>query len=137
MRLTDAGEVVFARSQAVLAEVARLRREVAEVDGMARGEAGKSIPLMAGRYLAPVIGAYRRQYPGVKLRLGRARRARTGRRRGRGRTGPGRDGAARRRGGAWPASTVTTPGAGRGVPGERAPRKAGRSGWRIWLVCPL
>lgn len=24
---------------------------------------------MAGRYLAPVIGAYRRQYPGVKLRL--------------------------------------------------------------------
>ena len=66
---TDAGEGVFARSQAVLAEVARLRQEGAEVDGMARGELKVGIPPMAGRYLAPVIGAYRRQYPGVKLRL--------------------------------------------------------------------
>ncbi|AOZ09760.1 LysR family transcriptional regulator [Cupriavidus malaysiensis] len=69
VQLTDAGKVVLARGQAVLAEVARLRQEVAEVDGMARGELAVGIPPMAGRYFAPVIGAYRRQYPGVALRL--------------------------------------------------------------------
>ncbi|WP_454725901.1 MULTISPECIES: LysR substrate-binding domain-containing protein [Cupriavidus] len=69
VQLTDAGEVVFARGQAVLAEVARLRQEVAEVDGMARGELMVGIPPMAGRYMAQVIGTYRRLYPGVTLRL--------------------------------------------------------------------
>jgi len=69
VQLTDAGKVVLARAQAVLAEVTRLRQEVAEVDGMARGELAVGIPPMAGRYFAPVIGAYRKQYPGVALRL--------------------------------------------------------------------
>ncbi|MDR3428303.1 MULTISPECIES: LysR family transcriptional regulator [Silvimonas] len=67
--LTDAGKVAYARAQSVLAEVARLRQEVAEVDGMARGELAVGIPPMAGRYFAPVIGRYRKQYPGVALRL--------------------------------------------------------------------
>ncbi|GGP19913.1 LysR family transcriptional regulator [Silvimonas iriomotensis] len=67
--LTDAGKVAYIRAQAVLAEAARLRQEVAEVDGMARGELKVGIPPMAGRYLAPVIGQFRKLYPGVTLRL--------------------------------------------------------------------
>lgn len=69
VRLTDAGKVVFARGQAVLAEVARLRQEVAEVDGITRGELTIGIPPATGHYFAAAIGAYRQQYPAVKLLL--------------------------------------------------------------------
>lgn len=68
-RLTDAGKVVYARGQAVLAEVARLRQEVAEVDGITRGELMIGIPPATGAYFATAIGAYHEQYPDVTLRL--------------------------------------------------------------------
>ena len=67
VQLTDAGKVVLARGGA--GRSGTPAPEVAEVDGMARGELAVGIPPMAGRYFAPVIGAYRRQYPGVALRL--------------------------------------------------------------------
>ena len=69
LRLTDAGQVVFVRGQAVLAEVARLQLELDEVAGLARGELDVGIPPMAGRYFARLIARYRRLYPGVTLRL--------------------------------------------------------------------
>lgn len=68
-RLTEAGKVVHARGQAVLGEVARLRQEVAEVDGLTRGELTIGIPPATGSYFARAIGAYRQQYPDVTLRL--------------------------------------------------------------------
>lgn len=68
LQLTDVGKVVFARAQVVLAEVARLRREAAEVDGLQRGELTIGMP-PAGRYFLPVIRAYRKRYPGIALRL--------------------------------------------------------------------
>lgn len=69
LQLTDAGRVVLERGRAVLAEVGRLRRDVADVEGLARGELTVGIPPTAGPYFAPVIGAYRRRHPGVTLRL--------------------------------------------------------------------
>ncbi|TAH51515.1 MAG: LysR family transcriptional regulator [Betaproteobacteria bacterium] len=68
-RLTDAGKVVHARGQAVLNEVARLRQEVAEVEGLTRGELTIGIPPATGPYFAHAIGVYRQQYPDVTLRL--------------------------------------------------------------------
>ncbi|ATE61150.1 LysR substrate-binding domain-containing protein [Thauera sinica] len=68
-RLTDAGKVVHARGQAVLNEVARLYQEVAEVEGLTRGELMIGIPPATGPYFAQAIGAYRQQYPDVTLRL--------------------------------------------------------------------
>lgn len=67
VQLTDAGQVVYARGLEVLAQAQRLRREVAEVDGMARGRLSVGIMPTAGHYMAPVIARFQALHPGVEL----------------------------------------------------------------------
>ena len=69
VRLTDAGRVVFERAQQLLQDAERLRLEVAEVDGIARGELTVGISPTTGHYMAPIFAQYRRRYPGVQLHL--------------------------------------------------------------------
>ena len=69
VQLTDAGEVVYARGLELLAKTEQLRQEVAEVDGMARGELTVGVMPTSGHYMAPVIARYQRLHPGVTLKV--------------------------------------------------------------------
>ena len=69
VRLTDAGRVVFERGQQLLQDAERLRLEVAEVDGIARGDLTVGISPTTGHYMAPIFAQYRQRYPGVQLHL--------------------------------------------------------------------
>ncbi|MEG0976199.1 MAG: LysR substrate-binding domain-containing protein [Comamonas sp.] len=69
VRLTDAGRVVYARGQQLLQDAERLRQEVAEVDGIARGALTVGISPTTGHYMAPIIAQYQKSYPGVQLQL--------------------------------------------------------------------
>ena len=69
VRLTDAGRVVFERGQQLLQDADRLKQEVAEVDGIARGELTVGISPTTGHYMAPIIAQYQKRYPGVQLHL--------------------------------------------------------------------
>ena len=68
-QLTDAGQVVYARGLQVLAQAQQLRQEVAEVDGIARGELSVGIMPTAGHYMAPVIALFQARHPGVTLNV--------------------------------------------------------------------
>lgn len=67
VQLTDAGQVVYERGLQVLAQAQLLRQEVAEVDGIARGELSVGIMPTAGHYMAPVIARFQQRHPGVRL----------------------------------------------------------------------
>ena len=69
VQLTDAGKVVFERGQQMLAQAQQLRLEVAEVDGIARGELTIGIAPTLGHYIAPVIARFQQLYPGVELHV--------------------------------------------------------------------
>lgn len=69
VQLTDAGRVVFERGLAVLDQAQLLRQEVAEVDGIARGELSVGIMPTAGHYMAPVIALFQQRHPGVRLQV--------------------------------------------------------------------
>ena len=69
MQLTDAGQVVYARGRELLSMSQRLRQEVAEVDGIARGELTVGISPTTGQYMAPVIARFQQLYPGVTLHV--------------------------------------------------------------------
>lgn len=69
VQLTDAGQVVFDRGMQVLAEALLLKQEVAEVDGIARGQLAVGIMPTSGHYMAPVIARYQQLYPGVDLQV--------------------------------------------------------------------
>ena len=69
VQLTDAGQVVYARGLEVLAQAQLLRQEVAEVDGIARGELTVGIMPTAGHYMAPVIALFQERHPGVTLHV--------------------------------------------------------------------
>ena len=69
VQLTDAGQVVYERGLQVLAQAQLLRQEVAEVDGIARGELSVGIMPTAGHYMAPVIALFQQRYPGVTLNV--------------------------------------------------------------------
>ncbi len=69
VRLTDAGQVVFTQGQALLAQAQRLRQEVAEVDGIARGTLTVGVSPTTGHYMAPIFARYQRRYPKVQLQL--------------------------------------------------------------------
>ncbi|HEY4664005.1 MAG TPA: LysR family transcriptional regulator [Comamonas sp.] len=69
VQLTDAGQVVYERGLQLLAQAKLLRQEVAEVDGIARGELSVGIMPTAGHYMAPVIALFQQRYPGVTLHV--------------------------------------------------------------------
>ena len=69
-KLTSAGEVVYGRASAMLAESADLLTELDEVRGLKRGTLSLGLPLIGANLLfAPLFAAYRSQYPGVDIRL--------------------------------------------------------------------
>ena len=69
VRLTDAGKVVYERGLVLLDDARLLRQEVAEVDGIARGELTVGIMPTAGHYMAPVIALFQKRHPGVTLQV--------------------------------------------------------------------
>jgi len=68
--LTEAGEIVFRRALAMLAERDDLIGELTELRGLKRGVLRLGLPAIGSHTLfAPVFAAYRRQYPGIDIRL--------------------------------------------------------------------
>ena len=69
-RLTEAGEIVYRRALAMLAQQEDLKTELEELRGLAGGKLRLGFPLIGSSILfARWFAAYRSQYPGVDLRL--------------------------------------------------------------------
>lgn len=70
LRLTDAGEIVHRRAIAMLAERESLLTELDELRGVRRGRLKLGLPpLGSSELFAPLVAAYRRQYPGIEIEL--------------------------------------------------------------------
>ena len=69
VQLTDAGQVVYDQGMAILEQAQLLRRQVAEVDNITRGELSVGIMPTTGHYMAPVIALFQQRYPGVNLQV--------------------------------------------------------------------
>lgn len=70
VRLTQAGEIVFRRAQAMLNERGDLRRELEELRGLHRGALRLGLPPLGSDTLfAPLFAAFRARYPGIDLHL--------------------------------------------------------------------
>ncbi len=69
VQLTDAGQVVYDRGLDILEQAQLLRRQVAEVDHITRGELSLGIMPTTGHYMAPVIALFQQRYPGVNLQV--------------------------------------------------------------------
>ncbi|MDD3311233.1 LysR family transcriptional regulator [Pseudodesulfovibrio sp.] len=69
-RLTDAGEVVYARAATILAEAAHLKAEVAELQGLLTGRLRLGLPLLgSAKLFAPLFATFRSRHPGVEIEL--------------------------------------------------------------------
>ncbi|BEV73685.1 MULTISPECIES: LysR family transcriptional regulator [unclassified Paludibacterium] len=69
-RLTDAGRVAFDRGQDVMAAMNRMKAEMADLVSLERGELVVGLPPMSGgAFLAPVVSAFREQYPNIELKM--------------------------------------------------------------------
>ncbi|EPR43734.1 transcriptional regulator, LysR family [Desulfovibrio sp. X2] len=70
VRLTDAGEVVYGRALAMLAERDRLLADLAELQGLIQGKLRLGLPPFGSSLLfAPLIAEYRSLHPGVEIDL--------------------------------------------------------------------
>ena len=68
--LTAAGEVVYRRALRILAERDDLMGEIDEIRGLKRGTLRLGLPPIGSSILfAPVLAAYRAQYPGIDIQL--------------------------------------------------------------------
>jgi len=68
--LTAAGEIVYRRALALLAERDDLTRELAELKGLKQGALRLGLPPIGSDTLfAPLFATYRRLYPGIDVRL--------------------------------------------------------------------
>lgn len=68
--LTDAGAVVFARAQQLLAQREDLVRELEELRGLRRGRLTLGLPPIGSDALfAPIFAAYRSRYPDIEVSL--------------------------------------------------------------------
>jgi DNA-binding transcriptional LysR family regulator len=68
--LTAAGEVVFRRALAMLAERDDLAAELADLRGLKRGTLRLGLPPVGSSTLfAPMFAAFRSRYPGIEVRL--------------------------------------------------------------------
>ena len=69
-RLTAAGEIVFRRAVAMLAEREDLIRELDELRGLRRGVLRLGLPAIGSNTLfAPLFVAFHGRYPGIEIRL--------------------------------------------------------------------
>lgn len=68
--LTAAGDIVYRRGLALLADRDHLLAEVAAVRGLTRGTLRLGVPPVGSTLLfAPLFAAYRQRYPGIEVRL--------------------------------------------------------------------
>jgi DNA-binding transcriptional LysR family regulator len=69
-KLTDLGEVVYPRAVKLLADRSDLLAELDEMRGLKRGVLRLGLPPVASSSIfAPLLARFRRQYPGVDVRL--------------------------------------------------------------------
>lgn len=69
-RLTEAGELVYARAQAMLAEGEHMAAELADLRGLLSGRLRLGLPIFgSARLFAPLFAEYRRRHPGVEIEL--------------------------------------------------------------------
>ncbi len=67
---TAAGEIVFRRAQAILAERDDLLRELDDLRGLKRGALRLGLsPIGGGTLFAPLFAVYRKRYPDIDIRL--------------------------------------------------------------------
>ncbi|WP_176083070.1 LysR family transcriptional regulator [Martelella sp. HB161492] len=70
VQLTDAGRVVFARAQQLLAQRDDLMNELDELKGVRRGQLTLGLPPIGSDALfAPIFAAYRARYPEIEVSL--------------------------------------------------------------------
>ncbi|GAA5786660.1 LysR family transcriptional regulator [Chitiniphilus shinanonensis] len=66
---TDAGRLVLAHGETLLAQAAQMVTELSELDGLARGELRIGIPPLGGRVFVTMLGEFRRRHAGIELKL--------------------------------------------------------------------
>lgn len=70
VRLTQAGEAVYAYAQRLLSETEELEGTLAELRTLVRGRLRLGASMTIGQYVLPaVMGSFREQYPGVQIGL--------------------------------------------------------------------
>ncbi len=69
LHLTDSGQAVYQRGLAILQEFHQLEAEIGDINQLKTGELRLGIPPMVGMQIAGSISAFRRRYPGVKLKI--------------------------------------------------------------------
>lgn len=67
--LTDTGRAVFDRGVTILGEFRQLKNELADINNLNKGVLRLGIPPMVGTMMAEPIAEYRRQYPGIELKI--------------------------------------------------------------------
>jgi DNA-binding transcriptional LysR family regulator len=67
--LTPAGKIVHRRAQALLADAARLRSELADLSQMRQGELTLGIPPLGNMLFLRLVKTFKQRYPGIELRL--------------------------------------------------------------------
>jgi DNA-binding transcriptional LysR family regulator len=67
--LTDAGRIVMTHAEEILQRTQGIANELTELKGLVRGELRIGVPTLGPRLMVPLIGEYRRRYPGVELRF--------------------------------------------------------------------
>ncbi|MCE1185476.1 MAG: LysR family transcriptional regulator, partial [Rhodocyclales bacterium] len=58
VQLTDVGRVIFARGQEALELMQQMQREVADLNGLTRGNLSVGMPPMVDLFFSPVVKAY-------------------------------------------------------------------------------
>ncbi len=69
-RLTEAGELVYARAVAMLAEAEHIQSELTELRGLLTGKLRLGLPIFgSAKLFAPLFTIFRSRYPGVEIEL--------------------------------------------------------------------
>ncbi|MGI9950929.1 selenium metabolism-associated LysR family transcriptional regulator [Moorellaceae bacterium AZ2] len=70
VKLTEGGRIFYRRAREVLRLLEQLRRELAQVSKLVRGELLLGASTIPGQYVLPrLIGHFKAQYPGVEVKL--------------------------------------------------------------------
>lgn len=67
LRLTDSGQALYQRGLNILEEFRQLEAELEDINALKSGHLRLGIPPMVGTQIAPLIGSFRQQYPGIEL----------------------------------------------------------------------
>ncbi|KQN49186.1 transcriptional regulator [Serratia sp. Leaf50] len=67
LRLTDSGQALYQRGLKILEEFRQLEAELEDINDVKRGLLRLGVPPMVGTQMAPLIGEFRQNYPGIAL----------------------------------------------------------------------